>query len=70
MKMKNNFENENYFEKSPIVNKNINLFLYEKVKNGDIDPKYVPEKYLKVIKELLIEEKRLKTEKINKISKL
>lgn len=70
MKMKNNFENENYFEKSPIVNKNITLFLYEKVKNGDIDPKYVPEKYLKVIKELLIEEKRLKTEKINKISKL
>ncbi len=70
MEMKNNFEDKNNFEKSSIVNKNITLFLYEKVKNGDIDPKYVPEKYLKVIKELLIEEKRLKTEKINKISKL
>ena len=44
--------------------------LDEKVKNGDLDPKYVPDKYLNIIKELLLEEKRLKTDKLNKFNKL
>lgn len=72
MKMKSNFPDSditNNSELSP-VNKNITLFLYEKVKKGDIDPKYVPEKYLRVIKELLLEEKRLKTEKLDNLKKV
>ena len=66
--MKSNFSDgdiTNNSELSP-VNKNITLFLYEKV----IDPKYVPEKYLRVIKELLLEEKRLKTEKLDNLKKV
>lgn len=70
--MKSNFENENPMNnlKTSPVNKNITLFLYEKIKCGDIDSKYVPEKYLRVIRELLLEEKRLKTEKLNEFKKL
>ena len=68
--MKNNFKNEVNSQSSLTINKNITLFLYEKVKNGDLDPKYVPDKYLNIIKELLLEEKRLKTDKLNKFNKL
>ena len=68
--MKNNFESEVNSKSSLTINKNIALFLYEKVKNGDLDPKYDPDKYLKIIKELLLEEKRLKTDKLNKFNKL
>ena len=68
--MKNNFESEVNSKSSLTINKNIGLFLYEKVKNGDLDPKYVPDKYLNIIKELLLEEKRLKTDKLNKFNKL
>ena len=39
--MKNNFKNEVNSQSSLTINKNIALFLYEKVKNGDLDPKYV-----------------------------
>ena len=69
-KMKNNFKNEVNSQSSLTINKNIALFLYEKVKNADLDPKYVPDKYLNIIKELLLEEKRLKTDKLNKFNKL
>ena len=48
--MKNNFKNEVNSQSSLTINKNIALFLYEKVKNGDLDPKYVPDKYLNIIK--------------------
>ena len=68
--MKNNFKNEVNSQSSLTINKNIALFLYEKVKNGGLDPKYVPDKYLNIIKELLLEEKRLKTDKLNKFNKL
>ena len=47
--MKDNFENKVNSKSNPTINKNIALFLYEKVKNGDLDPKYVPYKYLNVI---------------------
>ena len=43
-------ENEEQ-KKEEYLNKNITLFLYEKVKNGKLDPKYVPDKYLEAIKE-------------------
>ena len=68
--MKNNFKNEVNSQSSLTINKNMARFLYEKVKNGDLDPKYVPDKYLNIIKELLLEEKRLKTDKLNKFNKL
>ena len=68
--MKNNFKNEVNSQSSLTINKNIALFLYEKVKNADLDQKYVPDKYLNIIKELLLEEKRLKTDKLNKFNKL
>ena len=68
--MKKYFKSEVKYKLSFTINKNIALFLYEKVKNGDLDPKYVPDKYLNIIKELLLEEKRLKTDKLNKFNKL
>ena len=58
--MKNNFKNEVNSQSSLTINKNIALFLYEKVKNGDLDPKYVPDKYLNIIKRAVIGRKRLK----------
>ena len=48
--------------------KNITLFLYEKVKNGKLDPKYVPDKYLEAIKILLEEEKKIIQNKISSVS--
>ena len=60
-------ENEEQ-KKEEYLNKNITLFLYEKVKNGKLDPKYVPDKYLEAIKILLEEEKKIIQNKISSVS--
>lgn len=60
-------ENEEQ-KKEEYLNKNITLFLYEKVKSGKLDPKYVPDKYLEAIKILLEEEKKIIQNKISSVS--
>lgn len=55
-------------KKEEYLNKNITLFLYEKVKSGNLDPKYVPDKYLEAIKILLEEEKKIIKNKIASVS--
>lgn len=60
-------ENEEQ-KKEEYLNKNITLFLYENVKNGKLDPKYVPDKYLEAIKILLEEEKKIIQNKISSVS--